>query len=148
MPLLPMTRRSSPLACNRSPNEVLPTTIPLFILRIKLLIVENCRCRRRNSIVKSFPPWPTLSVHVATKSDVRNAGVLESRGLGSSDTNRSKFQVQTNLVYYLSDYILVDWNGFEAPSITYIITVVDRCDHHAWQWQFTNTLFQPANEYY
>jgi hypothetical protein len=89
-------------------------TMHPFILCIKLLIVENCCCRCHNSIVSSFPPWPTLSVPVATKSDVRNAVVLESRGLGSSDTNRSKFQVQTNFVYYLSNYILMDWNGFES----------------------------------
>jgi hypothetical protein len=56
-------------------------------------------------------------VPIATKSNARNAGVLESRDLGSSDTNRSKFQVQTNFVYYLSDYILVDWNGFESSFI-------------------------------
>jgi hypothetical protein len=56
-------------------------------------------------------------VPVATKSNARNARVLESRDLGSSDTNCSKFQVQTNFVYYLSSYILMDWNGFKSSFI-------------------------------
>jgi hypothetical protein len=32
-------------------GEVLPTTMNPFILCIKLLIVENCHCHHRNSIV-------------------------------------------------------------------------------------------------
>jgi hypothetical protein len=80
------------------------------------LMRRGCRNSLHSHCSTSLAPYHR-GVPFTTKSIARNAGVLESRDLGSSDTNRLKFQVQTNFVYYLSDYILVDWNGFESSFV-------------------------------